>query len=57
MFVNIVSLLDLCVHRLAGGDSVYLFRYLGNYDGSFEYNSTTCRELRQEVMDVKVLTM
>lgn len=47
----------MCVHRLADGDSVYLFRYLGNYDGSFEYNSTTCRELRQEIMDVKVLTM
>ncbi|XP_034564786.1 alpha-2,8-sialyltransferase 8E isoform X4 [Notolabrus celidotus] len=32
-------------------------RYLGNYDGSFEYNSTACRELRQEIMDVKVLTI
>ncbi|XP_077593548.1 alpha-2,8-sialyltransferase 8E isoform X2 [Stigmatopora nigra] len=32
-------------------------RYLGNYDGPFEYNSTTCKELRQEIMDVKVLTM
>ncbi|XP_077442516.1 alpha-2,8-sialyltransferase 8E isoform X8 [Vanacampus margaritifer] len=32
-------------------------RYLGNYDRPFEYNSTTCKELRQEIMDVKVLTM
>ncbi|TKS84777.1 alpha-2,8-sialyltransferase 8E isoform X3 [Larimichthys crocea] len=32
-------------------------RYLENYDGSFEYNSTACRELRQEIMDVKVLTI
>ncbi|XP_069370303.1 alpha-2,8-sialyltransferase 8E isoform X3 [Paralichthys olivaceus] len=32
-------------------------RYLDNYDGSFEYNSTACRELRQEIMDVKVLTI
>ncbi|XP_062269502.1 alpha-2,8-sialyltransferase 8E isoform X2 [Platichthys flesus] len=32
-------------------------RYLDNYDGSFEYNSTACRELRQEIMDVKVLSM
>ncbi|XP_035847413.1 alpha-2,8-sialyltransferase 8E isoform X7 [Sander lucioperca] len=32
-------------------------RYLENYDGSYEYNSTACRELRQEIMDVKVLTM
>ncbi|XP_047425132.1 alpha-2,8-sialyltransferase 8E isoform X3 [Mugil cephalus] len=32
-------------------------RYLENYDGSFDYNSTTCRELRQEIMDVKVLTI
>ncbi|XP_035847412.1 alpha-2,8-sialyltransferase 8E isoform X6 [Sander lucioperca] len=31
--------------------------YLENYDGSYEYNSTACRELRQEIMDVKVLTM
>ncbi|XP_015236948.1 PREDICTED: alpha-2,8-sialyltransferase 8E isoform X3 [Cyprinodon variegatus] len=32
-------------------------RYLENYGGAFEFNSTTCRELRQEIMDVKVLTM
>uniref|UniRef100_A0AAV2IRA0 Alpha-2,8-sialyltransferase 8E n=1 Tax=Knipowitschia caucasica TaxID=637954 RepID=A0AAV2IRA0_KNICA len=32
-------------------------RYLENYEGSFEYNSTACRELRQEIMDVKVLTI
>ncbi|XP_035040250.1 alpha-2,8-sialyltransferase 8E isoform X6 [Hippoglossus stenolepis] len=32
-------------------------RYLDNYDGPFDYNSTACRELRQEIMDVKVLTM
>ncbi|XP_035847409.1 alpha-2,8-sialyltransferase 8E isoform X3 [Sander lucioperca] len=31
--------------------------YLENYDGSYEYNSTACRELRQEIMDVKVLTI
>lgn len=35
----------------------YLCRYLGNFGGPFEYNSTMCRELRQEIMDVKVLTM
>ncbi|XP_041825165.1 alpha-2,8-sialyltransferase 8E isoform X3 [Melanotaenia boesemani] len=32
-------------------------RYLENYDGSLDYNSTACRELRQEIMDVKVLTI
>ncbi|KAM9735569.1 alpha-2,8-sialyltransferase 8E isoform 3-T3 [Menidia menidia] len=32
-------------------------RFLENYDGSFDYNSTACRELRQEIMDVKVLTI
>ncbi|XP_022625552.1 alpha-2,8-sialyltransferase 8E isoform X3 [Seriola lalandi dorsalis] len=32
-------------------------RYLDNYDGSFDYNSTACRELRQEIMDIKVLTI
>ncbi|XP_034752402.1 alpha-2,8-sialyltransferase 8E isoform X4 [Etheostoma cragini] len=32
-------------------------RYLETYDGSYEYNSTACRELRQEIMDVKVLTI
>lgn len=42
---------------MAGSDSVYLFRYLGSNDGSLEFNSTTCRELKQEIMDVKVLTM
>ncbi|XP_034752401.1 alpha-2,8-sialyltransferase 8E isoform X3 [Etheostoma cragini] len=31
--------------------------YLETYDGSYEYNSTACRELRQEIMDVKVLTI
>ncbi|XP_053709002.1 alpha-2,8-sialyltransferase 8E isoform X3 [Synchiropus splendidus] len=32
-------------------------RYLENYGGSYEYNSTACRELRQDIMDVKVLTI
>nr|XP_046173748.1 alpha-2,8-sialyltransferase 8E-like isoform X2 [Oncorhynchus gorbuscha] len=32
-------------------------RYLDSYDGSYDYNSTACKELRQEIMDVKVLTM
>ncbi|XP_063746423.1 alpha-2,8-sialyltransferase 8E isoform X3 [Eleginops maclovinus] len=32
-------------------------RYLESYDGSYEFNSTACRELRQEIMDVKVLTI
>ncbi|CAF95581.1 unnamed protein product, partial [Tetraodon nigroviridis] len=42
---------------LADSDSVCVSRYLGSYDGSLEFNSTTCRELKQEIMDVKVLTM
>ncbi|XP_067106391.1 alpha-2,8-sialyltransferase 8E isoform X1 [Osmerus mordax] len=32
-------------------------RFLDSYDGPYEYNSTACKELRQEIMDVKVLTM
>ncbi|XP_070990423.1 alpha-2,8-sialyltransferase 8E-like isoform X1 [Oncorhynchus clarkii lewisi] len=32
-------------------------RHLDSYDGSYDYNSTACKELRQEIMDVKVLTM
>ncbi|XP_041083231.1 alpha-2,8-sialyltransferase 8E-like isoform X1 [Polyodon spathula] len=32
-------------------------RYFEFYDGPYEYNSTTCKELRQEIMDVKVLSM
>uniref|UniRef100_A0A671PGW3 Alpha-2,8-sialyltransferase 8E-like n=1 Tax=Sinocyclocheilus anshuiensis TaxID=1608454 RepID=A0A671PGW3_9TELE len=32
-------------------------RYLERPDGSLEFNSTSCKELRQEITDVKVLTM
>ncbi|XP_026886016.1 alpha-2,8-sialyltransferase 8E isoform X4 [Electrophorus electricus] len=32
-------------------------RYLDSSDGSLQFNSTACRELRQEIMDVKVLSM
>ncbi|XP_073680154.1 alpha-2,8-sialyltransferase 8E [Garra rufa] len=32
-------------------------RYLERSEGSLEYNSTSCKELRQEITDVKVLTM
>ncbi|KAL4617554.1 alpha-2,8-sialyltransferase 8E isoform X1 [Arapaima gigas] len=32
-------------------------RYLELYDGPYEYNSTTCKDFRQEIIDVKVLTM
>ncbi|XP_033869987.1 alpha-2,8-sialyltransferase 8E isoform X2 [Acipenser ruthenus] len=35
----------------------YIKRYFEFYDGPYEYNSTTCKELRQEIMDVKVLSM
>lgn len=53
-------ILWLCVwggEAQAEDDCVYPARYLENYDGSFDFNSTACRELRQEIMDVKVLTM
>ncbi|XP_042603659.1 alpha-2,8-sialyltransferase 8E isoform X1 [Cyprinus carpio] len=32
-------------------------RYLERSEGSLEFNSTSCKELRQEITDVKVLTM
>ncbi|XP_076018166.1 alpha-2,8-sialyltransferase 8E isoform X1 [Genypterus blacodes] len=32
-------------------------RYLDTFGGPYDYNSTACRELRQDIMDVKVLTM
>ncbi|KAI1905272.1 hypothetical protein AGOR_G00014400 [Albula goreensis] len=32
-------------------------RYLEMYDGPYDFNSTTCKELRQEIMDVKFLSM
>uniref|UniRef100_A0A8C5A8I2 Alpha-2,8-sialyltransferase 8E n=3 Tax=Gadus TaxID=8048 RepID=A0A8C5A8I2_GADMO len=32
-------------------------RYLDSYKGAYEYNSTACKEFRQDIMDVKVLTM
>lgn len=53
----LLSFLVACAVQLGDDDSVYPSRYLENYDGSFEFNSTACRELRQEIMDVKVLTM
>lgn len=36
---------------------LFASRFLENHDSSFEFNSTACRELRQEIIDVKVLTM
>jgi len=47
----------VCGEVKAEDDCVCASRYLENYDGSYEYNSTACRELRQEIMDVKGLTM
>ncbi|XP_023679006.1 alpha-2,8-sialyltransferase 8E isoform X1 [Paramormyrops kingsleyae] len=32
-------------------------RYIELYDGPYDFNSTTCREFRQEIIEVKVLTM
>ncbi|XP_077593549.1 alpha-2,8-sialyltransferase 8E isoform X3 [Stigmatopora nigra] len=55
MFICAFGLVTLLQQILYGKN--YIKRYLGNYDGPFEYNSTTCKELRQEIMDVKVLTM
>uniref|UniRef100_A0A3Q1CNH2 Alpha-2,8-sialyltransferase 8E n=1 Tax=Amphiprion ocellaris TaxID=80972 RepID=A0A3Q1CNH2_AMPOC len=55
IFICAFGLVTLLQQILYGKN--YIKRYLENYDGSFEYNSTACRELRQEIMDVKVLTM
>ncbi|MGH0148659.1 UNVERIFIED_CONTAM: hypothetical protein FKN15_044593 [Acipenser sinensis] len=44
---------DGALEPASDGDS----RYFEFYDGPYEYNSTTCKELRQEIMDVKVLSM
>ncbi|XP_006627173.2 alpha-2,8-sialyltransferase 8E isoform X1 [Lepisosteus oculatus] len=32
-------------------------RYFEFYEGPYDFNSTTCRELRQEIINVKVLSM
>lgn len=53
----VVKCVFLCVLQQEENDGFHFFRYLETYDGSLEFNSTTCRELRQEIMDVKVLTM
>lgn len=59
-FLNVLPTITLFAVYLARGLSVravYPFRFLENHDSSFEFNSTACRELRQEIIDVKVLTM
>ncbi|XP_066567737.1 alpha-2,8-sialyltransferase 8E isoform X2 [Amia ocellicauda] len=35
----------------------YLKRYFELYEGPYNFSSTTCQELRQEIRDVKVLSM
>uniref|UniRef100_A0A669D6V6 Alpha-2,8-sialyltransferase 8E n=2 Tax=Oreochromis TaxID=8139 RepID=A0A669D6V6_ORENI len=55
IFICAFGLVTLLQQILYGKN--YIKRYLENYDGSFDYNSTACRELRQEIIDVKVLTM
>ncbi|XP_039635597.1 alpha-2,8-sialyltransferase 8E isoform X5 [Perca fluviatilis] len=55
IFICAFGLVTLLQQILYGKN--YIKRYLENYDGSYEYNSTACRELRQEIMDVKVLTI
>lgn len=52
-----VVLLALCLTSGLLVRAVYSSRFLENHDSSFEFNSTACRELRQEIIDVKVLTM
>ncbi|XP_035464916.1 alpha-2,8-sialyltransferase 8E isoform X5 [Scophthalmus maximus] len=55
IFICAFGLVTLLQQILYGKN--YIKRYLENYDGSYDYNSTACRELRQEIMDVKVLTI
>ncbi|XP_034752405.1 alpha-2,8-sialyltransferase 8E isoform X7 [Etheostoma cragini] len=55
IFICAFGLVTLLQQILYGKN--YIKRYLETYDGSYEYNSTACRELRQEIMDVKVLTI
>ncbi|XP_034072045.1 alpha-2,8-sialyltransferase 8E isoform X5 [Gymnodraco acuticeps] len=55
IFICAFGLVTLLQQILYGKN--YIKRYLENYDGSYEYNSTACRELRQEIMDVKVLSI
>uniref|UniRef100_A0A673YFS6 Alpha-2,8-sialyltransferase 8E n=1 Tax=Salmo trutta TaxID=8032 RepID=A0A673YFS6_SALTR len=55
IFICAFGLVTLLQQILYGKN--YIKRYLDSYDGSYDYNSTACKELRQEIMDVKVLTM
>lgn len=45
------------LHREHICDVLFSGRYLERSQGSMEFNSTACKELRQEITDVKVLTM
>uniref|UniRef100_A0A7N8WXN0 Alpha-2,8-sialyltransferase 8E n=1 Tax=Mastacembelus armatus TaxID=205130 RepID=A0A7N8WXN0_9TELE len=55
IFICAFGLVTLLQQILYGKN--YIKRFMENYDGTFDYNSTACRELRQEIMDIKVLTM
>ncbi|XP_061118463.1 alpha-2,8-sialyltransferase 8E isoform X3 [Conger conger] len=54
IFICAFGLVTLLQQILYGKN--YIKRYLEMY-GSYEFNSTTCKEFRQEIMDVKILTM
>uniref|UniRef100_A0A671PKL8 Alpha-2,8-sialyltransferase 8E-like n=1 Tax=Sinocyclocheilus anshuiensis TaxID=1608454 RepID=A0A671PKL8_9TELE len=55
IFICAFGLVTLLQQILYGKN--YIKRYLERPDGSLEFNSTSCKELRQEITDVKVLTM
>ncbi|XP_029024698.1 alpha-2,8-sialyltransferase 8E isoform X3 [Betta splendens] len=55
IFICAFGLVTLLQQILCGKN--YIKRYLENYHGSFEFNSTACKGFRQDIMDIKVLTM
>uniref|UniRef100_A0A672RM30 ST8 alpha-N-acetyl-neuraminide alpha-2,8-sialyltransferase 5 n=1 Tax=Sinocyclocheilus grahami TaxID=75366 RepID=A0A672RM30_SINGR len=55
IFICAFGLVTLFQQILYGKN--YIKRYLERSEGSLEFNSTSCKELRQEITDVKVLTM
>ncbi|XP_053557054.1 alpha-2,8-sialyltransferase 8E isoform X2 [Bombina bombina] len=55
IFICAFALVTLMQQILYGRN--YLKRYFEFYEGPLDFNSTKCLELRQDIMDVKVLSM
>ncbi|NP_001279920.1 alpha-2,8-sialyltransferase 8E [Callorhinchus milii] len=55
IFISAFAIVTLLQHILNGKN--YIKRYFELTEGSYDYNSSTCRELRNDITEVKVLSM